>query len=916
MRQLFWITYGFLFLGLPAALQAQIDSTEQTVLVDTTLQADSLAIVGDSLALAGDSTLQDSAYRSPRQIYLDSLKVNSDITSTVEYKAKDSIIFDLDSSALFLYNDSDLNYETMNLKANKIQVKWDIQTLFAEGLEDTAGNLIGQPVFTQSGAEYGAKKIAYNFKTQKGRILGGRTAQGQDYLLSDTTKRFPDGSFFARGTKFTTCDLDHPHFYINAPKVKVLPNNFIVSGPLNLVVGDFPLPLGLPFGFIPDMKNGRRSGIILPKYGEAQDRGFFLRDFGYYWGISDYADLTFSGDIYTKGGWGVSAQANFNKRQKYNANLQVSYGVVRFGERSDPDFSETREWRLQGNVSAPIDPTLRLSGSANISSSSRYFRRVSFNANDFFQNNLASSINLSKNFNNLPVTLNLNASHRQDINKQTVSMTLPSLTIGLNRLTPFKNLSNDKALDFITRLGIDYNSQLSNQLTTMPDSILLDVLFSPRDSSDVIQVINGDSVLVRVPNSSFFRNGWRHSLNASTGTKLFKFINLTASLRATEYWYTERNQYNINPETNYIDESNIIGFTTARDFSTSFSAQTNFFGIYGLSATKRQVTFRQRFSPSVSYNLRPDFSDPQFGYWQEFNGAVDSTGQFAYDPTEEAFRRFNTLQNGIFGSPSGPQSQSIGFSLSSVLEMKYRTADSFEPDFDEKKDKFERLTLLDQLSASTSLNLAADSLRLAPINLNARTSLFNKKINLNASATLNPYEINEDGRTINQFIWDTRGKIGRLTNAQISLNTSLRSKKNKENKKSEDFDEEEFADIQENISQYVDFDIPWDLRLRYNFSYTRFGNNDPVIRQTTTFSGNFSFTSKWKIAFQSGYDVQNNEFTQTSLQILRDLHCWNLSFSWVPFGPLRSYVLVVNVASPTLRDLRLQKRNQWQDRRF
>ena len=909
MKELLWITYGLILGVFPLCAWGQVDSSLQESFVDSLVQADSLTVQGDSL-------LQDSTYKSPQEIYLDSLKATSDITATVDYKATDSIIFDLDSSTLYLYSNSDLTYDNMNLKAERIQVKWDIQTLFAQGTEDSSGNPIGLPVFMQNNTEYGARNIAYNFKTQKGRILGGRTAQGQDYLLSDTTKRFPDGSFFARGTKFTTCDEDHPHFYINAPKVKVLPNNFIVSGPLNLVVGDFPLPIGLPFGFIPDMKSGRRSGILLPTYGEAQERGFFLRGFGYYWGISDNADLTFTGDIYTKGGWGVATSANFRKAQKYNANIDLSYGVVKFGEKTDPDFSETREWRLLGSVSAPIDPTLRLSGNANISSSSRYFRRVSFNANDFFQNNLASSINLSKSFNNLPVTLNLNASHRQDINKQTVSMTLPSLTIGVNRLTPFKNLSNDRALDFITRLGIDYNSQLSNQITTMPDSLLLDVLFSPRDSSDVIQLVNGDSVSVRVPNSSFFRNGWRHSFNASTGAKLFKFINLTASLRATEYWYTQRNQYSVNPETNYIDENEITGFTTARDYSTSLSAQTNFFGIYGLTASKRQLTFRQRFSPSISYNLRPDFSDPRFGYWDEFNGANDSTGQFLYDPTEEAFRRFNTLQNGIFGSPNGPQSQSLGFSLSSVLEMKYRTKESFEADFDEKKDKFERLTLIDNLSISSSYNLAVDSFQLAPISMNARTSLFNRKINLNASATLNPYELDENGRTINQFIWDTRGKLGRLTNAQISLNTSLRSKKEKRNQKSEDFDEEEFVDIQNEIQEYVDFDIPWDVRFRYNFSYSRFGNNDPTIRQTTTFSGNVSFTSKWKIGFQSGYDIQNSEFTHTSLSIMRDLHCWNMNFSWVPFGPLRSYVLVINVSSPTLRDLKLQKRNQWQNRRF
>lgn len=913
MRNYISIVLFGLFFILMGDLYAQIDTLSQPVSTDSLFQSDSTLAQTDSLLQ--DSTLQDTVISREQQI-VDSLRANSDLTGPVDYNARDSIIFDIDSSKLYLYGNSNLNYDQMALKAERVSVNWDTQTLSANGIEDSTGQRMGEPEFTQSGQTYSARRMIYNFKTEKGRIIGGRTAQGQDYLLSDTTKRFPDGSYFAKGTKFTTCDLDDPHYYINAPKVKVLPNNTIVSGPLNFVIADFPLPIGLPFGFIPDLKEGRRSGIIIPKYGEAQDRGFFLRDMGYYWGISDKMDLLLTGDVYTRGGWRVETRANFKSRNKLNAGLSLSYGVVRFGEREDPDFTQTAEWRLRGNISSPINPTTRLSGSANISSSSRYFRRVSFDANDFFQNDLASSINLSKTFNNLPFVINLNASHRQSLTNETVSMTFPSMTLSMNRLTPFKNLSSNRSLDFITRLGIDYNSQLSNQLTAVPDSSFLDVLFSPNDSTQVWEIVNGDSVLVKKPNSSFFRNGWRHTATASTGAKLFKFINLSANFRMTEYWYTESQDYFADPETRRVQTDALTGFSQARDFSTSLGATTNFFGIYQLTKTQKQIAFRQRFSPSISYSFRPDFSDPDFGFWEEFTGELDSTGQFVVDPNGDIIRRFNRFQQGIFGSPTGPESQSLGFSLTSVLEMKYRTKESFEPDFDEKKDEFERINILDNLSISSAYNVAIDSLNLSPIRMNARTTLFNKKLNINASATLDPYEINENGRRINQFIWDTRGKIGRLTNAQISLNTSLRSSQNKEKRRSEDFNEDEFQQIQNNLDEYVDFDIPWNIRMRYNLSYTRFGNNEPNIRQALAFNGDLSFTSNWKITFNSGFDFERKEFTYTSISILRDLHCWNLSFSWAPFGPLQSYVLVINVKSPTLRDLRLQKRNQFQDRRF
>ena len=862
---------------------------------------DSLQLEVDSLQLGLDTLVNDSV--NPRQILLDSLKASSDLQAVVDYKATDSIVFDMEEGMLYLYSGADIKYDKMGLQASMVKVDWENELIYAEGVPDSTGELQGKPMFVEDGQEYNAERMIYNFKTQKGRIMAGRTMQGNDYLLSDTTKRMPDGTLFAKGAKFTTCDLDHPHFYIQSNKIKVLPNNQIISGPLRLIIEDFPIPIVVPFGFIPDMKGGRRSGIKLPEYGYANERGFFLRNLGYYLGLSDNWDMLVEGDIYTIGGWRAALQAKYNKKYKYQGALGLSYGVVRFGESDDPDFSRTNEWRLNWSHSQPLDPTFRFSSSVNITSSNRYNRQVSYNTQDFFQNNLNSSISLQKRFNNLPFSLSLNINHRQDLNKETVSMTLPTLAINMNRLTPFRNLSSKKSMEWLTRLGLNYSAQASNRLETIPDSIFVPVLFNWGDSTDVLL---SDSTIMRRRNSSFYRNGMEHRASASTTIKLLKYINVNPSFSYNEYWYTQTIKRRYNEETDEVEEENIPGFSAARDYSMSVSASTNFYGIYSLINSPREITFRQRFSPSISYSYRPDFSDARFGYYDVVQ--VDSTGR-----TE----RYNRFQNGIFGSPSAFESQSIGFSLSSVLEMKYKKKEALDPDFDEDKDPYERITLLDNLGISTSYNFVADSFQLAPFRLSARTRLLNGKINLNTSASIDPYALNAEGtRRMNEFVWRESGKLslGRITNAQVSLSTSFRSQSNKKKAKSDDFDEDEFRQIQYDIEEYVDFDVPWDLRLSYNLSYSKPLNTSRVT-QTLRTSGNVNFTSKWKIGFSSGYDFQRQEVTNTSFTVYRDLHCWSMNFSWTPFGPLQAYVLNIQVNSATLRDLKLTKRNQWQDRR-
>lgn len=896
----------FCVFAIPAKIWCQIDSTAQ----DTSKIAP---------LLAADSTSGDSTVLNPGQSLIDSLRATSDFRDKVVYNASDSIVFDVVNDMLYLYGSASVAYEQTSLKAAYIKINLTEETIFAKGVPDENGKEIGTPIFSEGSTEgeYNARAMEYNFRSKKARISAARTQEDEFTVISDTTKRFEDGTIYGKDVIFTTCECEEdeePDFYFKAKKVKMLPNNSFVTGPIQPVIEGFPLPVFLPFAFVPKLKDGQRSGIILPSYGEAPERGFFLRNLGYYFGLGERYDLLLDGDIYTQGGWRAAANLRYNIRYKFNGRLNFSYGVVRFGENkdgfADPDFSRSNEWRLNWTHSQPINPNTRLSASVNISSR-RFLQQVSLNPNDFFTNNLSSSVTFDKRFNYLPFSFNLSMNHRQDLQKETVTVNLPTLTLTMKRLNPFRNLRGKKGLDFLANLGLTYNMRATNQINAVPDSLFLDVLFNPNDT---LTLGSGEEQTM-VTGNQFVRNGVRHQSSMSTTIKLFDYINISPAVNYNEYWYFETVQKSYDAEDNQVNETMIPGFAAARDFSTSVSASTNFYGIYQFLG-KKQFAIRQRFTPNVSYSLRPDFSEPSWGFYERVQR--NSLGDV------DVYSRF---EDGVFGRPSIGESQSIGFGITSALEMKYRTKESFEEDFDESKDKFERGYLLDNLSINSSYNFAADSFNLSPFFISARTSLFDV-ININASATVDPYQIipdaenpnNTGGIRVNRFMLAEEGKIGRLTSGQISFNARFSSKKKKQDSKrdqaEEDNDDLNLLQVQNNLQEYVDFDLPWRLSLNYNFSYSKPNLNDANLTQTFRSTGELRFTPKWVIGVSSGYDFRERKITQTQLSINRDLDCWFLSFTWIPFGTLQYYVLTLNIKSNVLSGLKLNKRSQYQDRRI
>ncbi|WNJ19347.1 putative LPS assembly protein LptD [Pontibacter sp. G13] len=909
----------FLLAGQLAQAQVDPDSTAGDTARILPFVTDMDSLMGDSTAL-GDSAVALSPQAQYQQRVKDSLRGTSDLTGTVSYQAEDSIVYDVKTGKLYLYNTSVVNYEDFGLKSERISVNINDQQVDAEGVENSEGELAGTPEFTQGGETYKARTMSYNFSSEKARIKGGRLVQGEAFILADVAKLQPDKSIHTINGRFTTCNHDHPHFYIQSRKLKVLDDKQVITGPMNLVIADFPVPIYLPFGFVPNLDQGKKSGFILPQYGEAQDKGFFLRGLGWYFRLNDYMDLTLKADVYTSASWRLQASSRYKVRYKFNGGFNLAYGVERFNEPEDPDFLKRSAWSLTWNHTQPIDPTASFNASVNISSSSTYQREISPNQNDFFQNNLRSSIAFSKNFNNLPFNFSVSASHSQDLNKGTMSLQLPTFTLGMQRQNPFRRISG-KNLDFLKQFGINYRLEGQNSLPTIADTLFPGVLFNPSDTVFVREVVNGDTVINAVTGSSLYRNGLRHTASAATSFKVLNFINVSPSFNWTERWYTQTVSKSYNDETQRIEDTPVEGFFRAYDYSASVSASSNFFGIYKLTKSKREVAFRQRFTPSVGYSIRPDFSQPSYGFYDKVQSNSDGDSI-----------QYSIFEGSIYGSPPQGESQAISFSLASVLEMKYRKKESFDPDFDEKEDKYERRNLLDNLSVSTSYNFAADSFQLAPIALRARTSLLNRKLNLNASATLDPYVFGYDDvsfperlpnpRRQNRFTINEDGTLGRLTRAQVTLAWSYDSNSKKRGKSSDDarrelgneFDEDEYLQSQVASYEYVDFNIPWRVNLNYSFNYSKPSLDAARIVQTVNATGDFNFTEKWKVGFRTGFDIQNLELTSTQVTVFRDLHCWQMSFQWTPFGTLRSYSVSISARSSTLSALRLSKNDYWNDR--
>ena len=847
-----------------------------------------------------------AADTTSKQAITDTLSVGEegDVETTVVYSAKDSIRFHLPSRTLYLFGEAKIEYGDINLEAGLVNISLRTNTLEAYSTFDSLGQRLEVPVFKDKSESFQADTIVYNFKTNKGLVRGVVTEQEGGLVRSELTKKMPDGTLYNARARYTTCDLEHPHFAIRASKLKMKPNKYVVSGPFNLEINEIPTPIGFPFGVFP-MPEKRTSGLIVPAYGESTDRGYFLRDGGYYWAINDYMDLSLMGQIYSLGGWGATADFQYKKRYAFSGGLNISYNRI---VRENSNFEEgiTNDFWVRWNHSPVSRGTSRFSASVNAGTST-YNANNSFSVDNYISPAFNSNISYSKNFTGTPFSMSANVRHNQNVQTGEVNI-FPELGVNMTRVYPFKGMvKNQKSPLAQLNFSYTFKSKFELSNTGLGRNFSFESIQENEIQSDSVYKFNLDNAEFLLGEA---RYGAKHSIPVSTTLTLFKYFQVTPSLQYEEIWYPERLNYEWDPDEERVRVNEEQGFFRANTFNLNAGANTTFYMFYYFKGDRIRA-IRQLITPSVSLGYQPDFTDPRYGYYQEVQTRADGTVQ--------SLSRFD---GSIYGSPRGGKRENVNINLESQFEMKVK----------DEQDTVKGVKKIPILRVSTGYDVLADSFNLQDIRLTTNAKLFNDKLNVTVSGVIDPYaylanyseqtgELVSQRRTPNLAIQAGQG-IGTLSRMNLSLSTRLSPKglkgggnpMDKSRAAGQDPQQELLDDIKANPDRYIDFNIPWSLNLRYNLNYSQTGFREPNIAQTVTFSGDLSLTEKWKINVRSSYDFQQKEFGFTQIGIDRDLHCWQMNVSWTPFGRRQSYSIDIRVKSSLLQDLKVSKRNVWFDR--
>lgn len=827
-------------------------------------------------------------------IVTDTLQPKEAIAGMITHIAKDYTIQNAKNKTVTLYNEAHVTYTDIDLKAGIIVVDYLNKTLFAKGIKDSTGYL-QRPVFKQGSEESEQDSLIYNFETKKAIIYGIKTKQDPGIIvLGKKAKRLNDSTIFIRKIRFTTSDKEHPDYYINVNKAKFVPNKKIVAGVSNLVIADVPTPLFLPFAYFP-MGQSRSSGFIIPSWSSSNTRGLFLQNGGYYFAINDYVDLELLGDVYSNGGWSLRTNSAYYVRYKFSGNVNLSFEKIIESTRGFDDFSEASNFNLRWShrQDGKASPNSNFSASVNIGSS-QYFRQSlnEFNNSNFLTNTFNSSISYQKTFVGTPFNLSVNATHSQNTNTESVNMTLPSLQLSMNRVFPFAGKGGVKK-NPLQNIGLTYNMQGQYLINTTEDEFFTSKMFETA------------------------RTGIQHRADASTNITLFNYFTLSPSVNYREVWNFQslykRYDDNITNEDatmGAIVSDTISGFRTFREYSTSLNLSTNIYGTFEFKKGRLKA-IRHTIRPSISFSYRPDFADR---YNEQVRQSSDPNDLVTYSPFGAG--------TSVYGSPSSGLSNSIGISVNNVVEAKVAPKDP------ESEEEDKKVTILNNLNFSTSYNMAADSLRWAPLSTTAGTRLFKDKLALNVNASFDFYQTNDSGQRINKF----NPGLFRLTSANMTANYSLSSRSlNGDDKESDitassngnqntpdvlgkgidptnrfasDPASPQNSQDDEKTAELYHAKIPWTLNIAYSALYTNTGLRSGINSHSLMFGGDLELSPKWKVGFSSGYDIFSGGFTFTRLNFSRDLDSWKLNFNWVPFGTNQSYTFFIGVKSSVLKDLK------------
>lgn len=841
---------------------------------------DSLASQLDSVRLGGADTLSVDSTRSDSTTVdsaANSLRRPGDLEAEVRYEARDSIVFNLRKRGASLYGEGKVNYQQINLSGELIDQDWNTNEVTAMPITDSTGKLVGKPVYKDDGQEFVSNRMTYNFRSKKAKINRMVTNEGESYLIGRDVKMEDNETIFIENTQFTTCNnTDHPHFYLRLYKAKIIPNKKVISGLSNMVIEEIPLPLGLPFGIFPTQR-GQRSGILPPAYGESPRFGFFLQNGGYYWSINDNIDLTLQGDIYSLGGWKLAPATTYNKRYKYNGNLRLSISNLQYGDREANDFFRQRDFFVTWSHSQDprANPYRRFTASVNAGSSSYLTNNAAANT-QFLQNQLASSINYTRIFPKKPYSFNASLRHSQNNTNRQVNLVLPNAVFTVNRLEPFKRKNPVGNERWYEKIGFNYNTNLQSTISSA-DSTLFEGNF-----------LNKMNV------------GQQHSLPISTSAFVIaKYLQFTPSFNYTERWSLKSIEKTYDPTQRRAVTDTLEGFFRNFDYFFSLSMNTRIYGLVQFEKGKLAAV-RHVINPQLSYSFRPDFSESKFGFYGQVQ--ADSTGRI------ETYNRFSGFG---FGGPGGGRQGALNFSVDNIVELKVRQVTDTAVNL-------KKVKIFDSFRLGTSYNFAADSLQLAPIQLSGRTT-FTNNFSLLFGAQLEPYDRDSIGRRINTFLLSSQGKLVQMTSANLTFSGSLNpaAKAAPAANPLDAREEHELAEIRRRMAwgQFIDWNVPYNLSFNYtlNFSRASVARLPNTLTQQVVFFGDLSITPKWKVGFNSGYDITNKKLTSTMLNFYRDLHCWEMAFNLVPFGTFRSYTFSINAKARMLQELRLTRRRSWFD---
>ena len=852
----------------------------------TLAQRDSLrAVGGDTISVFDNDTTQR--------------KKGGFLDDIISGKNTDSLVYDVKNKLVYIYNEGDVTYQNMNLKADFMRVNMDTKEIYAYGKPDSVDGkpTTTHPVFTEGEASYTMDTITYNISSKKAKIKGVATQEGDGWLVGGSIKKMADNTINIQHGKYTTCDqTDHPHFYLAMTKAKVIPGKKIITGPAYLVMEDVPIYfLGIPEGFFP-INMGPKSGLLMPSFGE-DSKGFFIRDLGYYFKLGDHADLAIRGGIYTLGSWELSAASRYIKRYKYNGNLSANFASVKYGEKGEPDYIKQNNFRIQWTHTQDpkANPGSTFSASVNFATSG-YNRYSATSLNDILATQTNSTISYSKNWAGTPMSLSMNLAVSQNSQTKAIQVTLPTIAFNVSRIYPFKRKEAVGKQRWYEKISLSYSAKMTNTVSTTEKDV-----FSMQTLKNM-------------------KNGIEHSIPVSASFNLFNYINVSPSFNYTERWYFKKVEQKWNPETNKVDMLDpVYGFYRLYNYNASLSANTTIYGMWQMkSKTSKLQAVRHTLAPQIGFSYAPDFSKQKYGFYQTVQ--TDSLGRH---------RVYSPYSDNAYGVPGAGQQMNLNFSLSQTLEMKVLS----------KRDTsgVKKVKLIDMLQISGSYNFLADSMKLSNIPISFRTTIFGSNFGLNLNATLDPYEVTPEGRRINKLMI-RRGRLGRIINTGWSFGYTFKSRQDRSQPAINDINSippeyiNPFSDPygtldpvlrRQYMSQaYYDFSMPWNLGFNYMISYSAsYTNNGTTgvkhnVTQTIGFNASINITPKMGVSITGGYDIMNNKLTTSSISITRDLHCWQMSFMWIPFGFHKSWSFNIGVKAASLADLKYDKSQTMYDNMY